>query len=396
MFRSHSIGRFLQSSSEFCLADVVLDRIFEPYRDVVEKLSLRDNCGSIQRDRLRTAWATDPQLFDEKLHLLFATIQDLSDVEDSIAIINAMPKLNIPREPWQTVADMAALIALKDASKATEIAALHRKIRRRRLNIFYPHVPLLPELPKDVYKRVESFRTALAAESAEQLRTQCVETFPALAHDRLAIHVLRADNLKRTPAVDAKTQTRTCIPLHPEYCDTLTYDASIGQLRINARRESDINWYLTHFGQHIFGDRFMFPREYAPNVFKVEGMLASSGSFGFRDVPGVLGVESTALAFRPRGVIGRVWRIQAPDGLAAASMPLRSILPPHATPHGMDFMFYLSTGQERSVRIEYPNVMLLSDDEEGDLAIRWFLNRGLMNNAKEALRDYPRNLWDAA
>jgi hypothetical protein len=396
MFRSHSIGRFLQASSEFCLADSVLDRIFEPYRDVVEKLGLRDNCGCIQRDRLRTAWATDPQLFDEKLHLMFATIQDLSDIEDSIAIINAMPELNIPRESWQTVADMAALIALTDANRATEIAALHRKVRRRRLRIFYARVASLPRLSADVESRVESFRRALAAESAEQLRTRYVKTFPALTHQRLAIHVIRADNLKRTPAIDAKTETRTCIPLHPEYCDTLTYDASIGQLRINARRDSDINWYLTHFGEHLFDDRFLFPREFDPNVFKVDGMMASYGSFGFRDVPGIVRVESTALTYRPRGVIGRVWRTLAPDGLAAASMPLRSILPPHATPHGMDFTFHLSTGRERSVRIEYPNVMLLSDDEEGDLAVRWFLNRGLMNNAEEALRDYPRDLWDAA
>jgi len=396
MFRSHSIGRFLQSSSEFCLADTVLDRIFEPYQQLVDRLNLRDDSGHIQRDRLLNAWATEPQLFDEKLHLLIAAIQDLTDIEDPVAILNAMPELQLARKPGQTIADMAALIALTDFAKATEIAALHRKVRRRRVYIFYPRVTSLPALPKDVHRHVDSFRSALAAESAEQLRTQCVQTFPALAHDRLAIYVLRGDNLKRTPAIDAATHTRTCIPLHPEYCDTLTYDASSGQLRINAQRESDIDSYLTHFGQHLFGDRFMFPINYAPNVFTVEGMLASSGSFGFRDVPGIAGVQATALAFRPRGANCRTWRLQAPDGFAAAGLPLRSHLPPNAIPSGMDFTFSLSTGHERRVRIEHPNVMLLSDDEEGDLAIRWFLNRGLMNTAEEALRDYPRELWDAA
>jgi hypothetical protein len=53
----------------------------------------------------------------------------------------------------------------------------------------------------------------------------------------------------------------------------------------------------------------------------------------------------------------------------------------------LDFRFTLSTGEQRVVRLQMPNIIVLLNDDVGEVALSFLRNRRFVNERKDAIHE---------
>ncbi|MHB1000792.1 MAG: hypothetical protein ACYC27_16240 [Armatimonadota bacterium] len=162
----------------------------------------------------------------------------------------------------------------------------------------------------------------------------------------------------------------------PEKFDVLVYKIPTGELRINVRTKGEKMLYLEMFGEHLFGDKFIFSpkKKFNYDPLKVDGEDALVCS----DIPGIEWIKLIELEFTQGGQYGIAGTWKGDD----IFVKLRKFSRRNSASCRIDKVIFqvkfADSKRPRMVSIKSSNIAQFQRDGDGDLFELWLLARGFV------------------
>jgi hypothetical protein len=342
---------------------------------------------SVDMSKLIECLIHRPETLPKSLIKELALIGDLAFSDEYIRLLSKLRSLRdeLPLPMSATAGDLAAMIVMESIDAAEQLVLELQPLRCRRTYCYYPLTASSQafSLGTKSIKQLEKEFDALAGRTCRVRGTKVTQS----TTDRgFRIRIDRSDVVHRAMVCHEDTTSREVIQFMPLQCDIVDYDTRHHQLFVQCRRPSDVRDVARLVGAVVFGSEGAFVSD-APQQFLTVNPLRERGekSVGCGDVVGL----SKASAIRMDW-----YRLNNPDieqhlyttaGLEYECNGLMSCIPRDASITRLDFRFTLTSNRVRTVRLQFPNIIVFLNDDDGDLALTFLRNRSFINSRKEAV-----------
>ncbi|GIW80430.1 MAG: hypothetical protein KatS3mg105_2237 [Gemmatales bacterium] len=200
--------------------------------------------------------------------------------------------------------------------------------------------------------------------------------------------VRHGDPYKREESIDGgMTSSVYYRPVKP---DVVVYSPQVGELRINARSKGEKELYRTKFGEHLFGDKNIFPgtEKYTLDPLRALG----EDSLALGDIDGIEWIKLREVQFFFGGNPWEIVTRKSEDVFAMFKSRNKSF-PEGGRIIRATFQVKFSDAKTpRAVVIKPSNIAQFTRDDDSVLVERWLEARGFIINAGVEESDEPETL----
>ncbi|MFN5945611.1 MAG: hypothetical protein ACK5ZG_13470 [Phycisphaerae bacterium] len=345
--------------------------------------------ASVNFDRLYECVIAAPDSLPPQLLTELAVIADLatSDEHRRLLAVLSHARRKLPFPIDGTCGDLAAMLVIEDFDAAQRLVIELQPVRRRRTYCFHPlSGPTATFSIKDSNLRsLQDDFDRLAKKSCRITGTRVLAT-PTEHGFRL--HIDRSDVVHRTTVCQSAFPTRQTMQYMPVQNDVVVYDTRFSHLFVQCARPSDVRDVTRLVGAAIFNSEYMFVSQTPPQFFSAAPLLQQgSRCVQCRDIAGLSDVSATRLDWFRRSHAADEHHVYSSSGLENEFAGMLSHLQRDAVPSRLDFRFTLSTGEQRVVRLQMPNIIVLLNDDVGEVALSFLRNRRFVNERKDAIHE---------
>ncbi|MHB9124603.1 MAG: hypothetical protein ACYC4F_01495 [Armatimonadota bacterium] len=300
-------------------------------------------------------------------------VHEMANTEgmDSLLIEAEIAGIVIEDEPEPTPIDVAVQVWLADKDIIESKHAEQFLVKARTFEYFQteklPGIEL-GDLSPEVISALES---DLDDWFQGKKRGRGTRVFHYIREDGVWFLVRHGEPFKRESSIEAGKSSS--VFYRPEKHDVLVYQASTGELRINAGTKGEKSLYREQFGKHLFGDEDYFPGKgkYTLDPLKADG----ADSLVCSDVAGIEWIKLRELQFFWGGPHKQVEIWKSDDMFSMLRDQERCI---HASAHITKASFQIKfedSKTPRTVAIRPSNIAQFQRDDDGDLIEAWLRAR---------------------
>jgi hypothetical protein len=196
--------------------------------------------------------------------------------------------------------------------------------------------------------------------------------------------IFRHGDLMRREGAVEEDGTSGSIVFRPERFDAVFYNASLGELRLNAKSKTEKNKYRTAIGEHLFGDDAFFPP--VQERYTLEPLRQNSRDSLFcGDVVGIKAVRLTRAKLYLGGPYSEVRIVEGTDVFDIFE-DAGEDFPPEGKIMSATFeIVFEGAKKPRKLTIRTPNVASFSRDSDTPVIESWLQKRGFILAPSEEL-----------
>ena len=197
--------------------------------------------------------------------------------------------------------------------------------------------------------------------------------------DSIWFLVRHGDPFRREGSLDG-VQTSSVF-YRPEKHDVLVYEATLGELRMNACNKGERETYRREFGRHLFGNEDFFP---GTGKYTLEPLrTAGPAAIVCPDIDGMDWVQLKEVQFLWGGAEREIEIRKANDIFAALEGRGGSL--PATTPilRASFHVKFTDAKNPRTVTIRPSNIAQYTRDSDADIVEDWLQRRGFIEQAED-------------
>lgn len=391
MAKTARFHRFTHPDSVSHVDPVLLLKLLDRYRAALIPLGIFTASGIDEAAFNRMLANITPEVPDLLINEL-GVIEELSPPAnfDRLHATAVELDLDIPEHP--SAADLVVVLLLEGPDALERIYAEQIPLARRKFRSYLGLTdnPLpVTAVPDHV---AEMLRAALDDRFESMGRGRGVRVYPVSGDDCFRIMIRRGESIQREATIDPLSGDTKHIAFRPQRFDAVIYKAREGELQVNAKRDADVEPYLSAIGQYIFNDPTLFLGEGLPARYTLDPIVEHGEMcLSVGDVPELTGARLTAVEWSHTKASGMFTRKRAPDVFRALEFEGERI-PRHIKLVTASFRLQFLDGRETPVRIVLPNNAVLGREADAEVIMRWLSLRGFVLGREVATNGLTRSL----
>lgn len=218
-------------------------------------------------------------------------------------------------------------------------------------------------------------------------------------------HVRHAEPLKREGLVKLQDGASGSAIYHPERHGLVIYNERLGEARMHAASEQELDTFRLAFGLHLFQDGNYFPA--GSHKFSLEALKRGRSALVWVGIPQLRGIALTVIEFQAGGNVAAREKISAPDVFAVFEARDFQI-PPEAEILAARFQVLLEAEKKpRYFTIRPSNHAKFARDNDAVILEPWLVRQRLAcvrrcvphgppaegHQAEDHFADMPGSLW---
>jgi hypothetical protein len=204
--------------------------------------------------------------------------------------------------------DIAAQLLLTNPRLFQELHAEVAVTRYRAFAYFVPHRKRLNFKPPT---NLAALERSLNSWYETHQRGRTAKVFWRQHGEEFWFHVRHAEPLKREGLVQLQDGASGSAIYHPERHGLVVYNERLGEARMHADSEQELDVFRVVFGLHLFQDGSYFP--VGSHKFSLEVLKRGRGALVWSGIPHIRSITLTVVEFQVGGDVTAREKISAPD-----------------------------------------------------------------------------------
>lgn len=338
---------------------------------------------------LNVADAGMPETLYEALYY----IHEMACAEGMSALLDAfnLQQLGLTDTAGCTYADVAVRAWLADRNLLKRKHAEMRITRRRAYHYFFTDQTRLLIPPDAIDPKLDAMKASLKVEFKHGLAGDHCMIFPFWRDDGLWLMIRHGDPFKRD--LQEKDGEPSIIVYRPLKYDVAVINLAQTEVRINAQPTRRVGVYRAELGQHLFDSEGYFCRtdKYTLEPLRVRGQRALLCP----EVNEIDRIRLTAIDYLWGGPEGEIETRKASDVFAAYERRGRSIPKRAQISRAIFEVKFKKVTRPRTVTLDIPNKVGLTQDGDAPLIEKWLRLRGFMRLTSDIPSSDMSGFWQA-